>query len=233
MFIRTYDLETTGLDPSHDQVVELACCDLFYATRRISPPKSTLIHAFHVPPESSAIHHLLAEDLQFAPSFEKAWPDYAPGEAIAAAAHNADFEESFLGAYMPETEWICTYKCALRLWPQAPGHGNQVLRYWLGDRFLGGRNCGDPHRAGPDAYVTAHILLAMLEEADLDQLMAWSKEPPLLPYPNFGKYKGQSWEDVPTDYLEWMLRQTDMSEGRRHTAQLHLNKRREQRDATS
>jgi hypothetical protein len=25
--------------------------------------------------------------------------------------------------------WICTYKCALRVWPDLDGHSNQELRY--------------------------------------------------------------------------------------------------------
>lgn len=37
------------------------------------------------------------------------------------------------------------------------------------------------HRAMPDAYVTAHHLRDMLNEASLDQLIAWSAEPGLLP----------------------------------------------------
>ena len=35
--------------------------------------------------------------------------------------------------------------------------------------------------AGPDAYVTAHHLRDMLNEASLEQLLEWSREPGLLP----------------------------------------------------
>ena len=35
--------------------------------------------------------------------------------------------------------------------------------------------------AGPDAYVTAHHLRDMLNEASLEQLLEWSQEPGLLP----------------------------------------------------
>ena len=52
---------------------------------------------------------------------------------------------------------------ALRVWPEAPRHSNQVLRYWRGMRLDHARAM-PPHRAGPDAWVTAHIL------ADLAQL---------------------------------------------------------------
>ena len=37
------------------------------------------------------------------------------------------------------------------------------------------------HRAMPDAYVTAHHLPDVLNEASLDQLIAWSAELGLLP----------------------------------------------------
>ena len=72
---------------------------------------------------------------------------------------------------------MCTYKCALRLWPELPSHSNQVIRYERRPHVLD-RALGLPaHRAGPDAYVTAHHLRDMLDLVGLEQLIAWSAEP--------------------------------------------------------
>ena len=49
----------------------------------------------------------------------------------AIAAHNADFETKFFEPMLPV---ICTYKAALRVWPDAPSHSNGALRYWLEDQ---------------------------------------------------------------------------------------------------
>ena len=66
-----------------------------------------------------------------------------------------------------------------------------------------------PHRAGPDAYVTAKILERMLAIATLDQLVAWTCEPKSLPKMPFGKHKNARWADIPADYCI-ITRQSDM-----------------------
>ena len=48
------------------------------------------------------------------------------------------------------------------------------------------------HRAGPDAYVTAHHLRDMLNEATVEQLLEWSREPGLLPRVPAGPARGRS-----------------------------------------
>jgi DNA polymerase III epsilon subunit-like protein len=56
--------------------------------------------------------------------------------------------------------WICTYKCALRVWPELEGHSNQELRYALGRAtpFPGyERQLISPHRGAFDVVVTAAI----------------------------------------------------------------------------
>src|SRR5262245_25865334 len=42
------------------------------------------------------------------------------------------FQRQWLTEGWPEVPWLCTYKSALRAWPDAPRHSNSVLRYWLG-----------------------------------------------------------------------------------------------------
>lgn len=53
--------------------------------------------------------------------------------------HNCEFEQSFLGKYLGETTWICTYKCALRVWPHLISHSNQAPRDYL-ERIASGQN---------------------------------------------------------------------------------------------
>ena len=115
-------------------------------------------------------------------------------------------------------------KVALRIWPDAPGHSNQVLRYWRGLN-LDAALAMPPHRAGPDAWVTAHLLVELLKETSVEQMMAWTKEPKLLPKVPFGKHRNSSWPDVPMDYLHWMVGQADMDPDVIWCAQQELHRR--------
>jgi exodeoxyribonuclease X len=57
----------------------------------------------------------------------------------------------------------------------------------------------------PDAYVTAHHLRDMLNEASLDQLLAWSAEPGLLPRVPTGPERGKAWDKVDQQVLQAFL----------------------------
>ena len=84
-----------------------------------------------------------------------------------------------------------------------------MLRYWRDFRL--DPALADPaHRAGPDAWVTAHILMDLLKEHPIDQLVTWSNAPRDTPTVPFGKHRRKAWADVPADYLQWMAAQTDM-----------------------
>jgi exodeoxyribonuclease X len=126
-------------------------------------------------------------------------------------AHNCEFEQRFISGFASNgLPWICTHKTALRVWPDAPRHSNQVLRYWRG-LVLDEALAMPPHRAGPDAWVTAHLLAELLEGASAEEMIEWASQPGKLPNITFGKHKGTRWPDVPTDYLHWMTRQKDMN----------------------
>jgi hypothetical protein len=52
------------------------------------------------------------------------------GGVLALAAHRAAFEQRYCTPrFTGGAPWICTWKCALRLWPRLSGFSNQMLRY--------------------------------------------------------------------------------------------------------
>lgn len=79
--------------------------------------------------------------------------------------------------------WICTMKCAKHLFPDAPGHSNQVLRYHmkLDQDFDDAERAMPPHRAGPDTFVTAHRLARMVFAKSVDESALSSTKPPKPP----------------------------------------------------
>ena len=136
-------------------------------------------------------------------------------------AHRWAFESQWLGARLQGRRAICTYKAAVRLWPEAPGHSNQVLRYWLRPKDLKPAVASGAHRALPDAYVTAFILRELLELATVEELIAWTDEPALLTRVTFGQHRGCGWDEVPADYLAWVVDRSELGEDIKFTAQHH------------
>lgn len=204
MTISCIDIETTGIDPERDAIVEIASVDLL-REGGITNRREALVKAgIPMPAEASAVHHLIDADLVDAPALEQVIDRFKGADAY--VAHNCSFEQSFLGKYLGETTWICTYKCALRVWPGLISHSNQAIRYTLGLVNPHGidRKTLNPHRALSDVIVTSAILQELLKQAKWGDLVQWSGEPALLTVFGFGKYRGQRFDQAPRDYLEWI-----------------------------
>ena len=220
--IRVIDFETTGTEPPAE-VCEVGTCDL--EERMVHTPRAWLCGVKSMPPEVRAVHHISLAECQNEQPFE-AGDMFRDMDVQAVAAHNAEFETKFFESPLPV---ICTYKAALRVWPDAPSHSNGALRYWLEDQ---GKIAPDhaltqpAHRAGPDAYVTAHVLLALFDAgATGKDMVAWTKEPRLLPRCPLGKFRGQPWSDVEAGFLGWMLRQPTMEDDLKWNAQREIARR--------
>jgi len=229
--IRVIDLETTGSRPPAHDVCEIGWQDVVRGEdgRWVVDDErgSILVNPGRpIPPVTMAIHHIVDADVADAGY----WRDVAPpvlrpdGGVIALAAHRASFEQRFcVPALSGGARWICTWKCALRLWPGSPSFSNQVLRYWRMPHGLD-RAIGLPvHRAMPDAYVTAHHLRDMLNEASVEQLLEWSDEPGLLPRVVSGPDRGRYWRELGGDALAAFAR--DRDEDIRFSAQTELDRR--------
>lgn len=179
-----------------------------------------------ISPQTMAVHHILDADVAGA-GF---WKDVAPevlrpeGGVLALAAHRAAFEQRFCTPRLSGgAVWICTWKCALRLWPQLPSFSNQMLRYTRKPEGLDHATGLPAHRAMPDAYVTAHHLRDMLNAASVEQLLAWSHEPGLLPRVPSGPERGRPWIDLATEALQALVRERDLDV--RFSAETELRRR--------
>lgn len=221
--IRVIDFETTGTEPPAE-VCEVGICDLNIDERRITEPRTWMCGVKEMPPEVRAVHHISLAECEGWDPFDAEKMFVYPCDAV--AAHNAEFETKFFTSPVPV---ICTYKAALRVWPEAPSHSNGALRYWLQDQ---GKISPDhvktqpAHRAGPDAYTTAHILLALFETGVTGREMAqWTKEPRLLPTCPIGKFRGKPWHEVEEGFLGWMLRQPTMEDDMKWNAEREIARR--------
>jgi len=229
--IRVIDLETTGSRPPAHDVCEIGWQDVILDDDGrwiVNEARGAILvnPGRTIPPVTMAVHHIMDQDVAGAPF----WRDTAPpilqpeGGAIALAAHRASFEQRFCTPRLSGgARWICTGKCALRLWPGSPSFSNQVLRYWRMPEGLD-RQTGLPvHRAMPDAYVTAHHLRDMLNAASVEQLLDWSALPGLLPRVPAGSDRGRGWDELEEEALRRLS--TDRDKDVRFSAGTELRRR--------
>lgn len=223
---RVIDYETTGTpEDAGAEIIEFGRIDVDLVTREIGNGwRSFARPRGPIPAVTKAVHHITEDEVVNAPDARELWDAVYDGcaETDVLVAHNAKFEMHFhAGDGRP---WIDTYKVARVVWPDAPTHSNQGLRYWL-DLAVDPAEATPPHRALPDAYVTAHLFVRLLAEKTPDEMILISKYPALLKVMNFGKHRGTTFEAAPIDYLEWIRDKSEMDEDTKFSARYWLQKR--------
>ncbi|WP_122464995.1 DNA polymerase III subunit epsilon [Brevundimonas lutea] len=214
VFIRVVDLETAGSGP--DDVCEIGWQDVERTPsgwRLADRCGAVFVNPGRpISADTMAVHHILDEQVKDAPFWrETADSILRPGgDLIALAAHRASFEQRYCRPrFTGGAPWICTWKCALRLWPELPRFSNQMLRYLRRPEGLAHERGLPAHRAFPDAYVTAHHLRDMLNSVPVDTLIAWSGEPGLLPRVPHGPDRGRSWDTLDSKALDTLALDRD------------------------
>lgn len=222
MKIRVVDFETTGLPEDQIKgVCEIGWTDLS-DDWKLDGPHSMLVNPGHpIPAVTRAVHHISDADVEGAASPDSAFRLLMTGMEAGDvfAAHNAKFEQEFFGG--GSYPWICTMQCARHLFPDAPGHSNQVLRYHLdldSEEDFDSAAAMPPHRAGPDTLVTAGLLRRLVFASSVPRLIELTTAPVVLRNVTFGKHRGSKWADLPRDYLQWVAFKSDLGADEKHTA---------------
>lgn len=229
----TIDFETTDKDPLIAHPIECALSgvsgplDSFY----IKPPIS-------IPPETSAVHHIIDDDVEFASDWQheqrrindciETALRLACMDTAILIAHNAKYEQTILRNTEIKSPhaWVCTYKCSMVLYPDAPSHSNEGLRYWLKLGERGRRAKQQTHSALHDTLVTMQLYQRMLKEMPIEDMITCTKAPVQYSKMPFGKHRGETWDKVPSSYLDWMLKQQDMEDDIKAAARKALSMRR-------
>ncbi len=153
------DLETTGLDPESARIIEVGAIVVSpgespVSFERLVDPEQP------VPPLTTMLTGIGDADLRGAPRWTEVRGELAEllrGATI--VAHNAAFEEAFLGHLLePGTRFLDTLELACVLRPELSGHSLESLA-----RLLLGRS--ERHRAFDDALDTLGVLAVLAEEA--------------------------------------------------------------------
>lgn len=245
--VRILDTETTGVDPSEAGVVELACVDLDTAEHwhsMVDPERPISFGAM-------ATHLIMPGDVKGAPTLVETLMDFPIKDSDFLVAHNAPYDREVLGDLVnPSVPWICTYRCALHLMPNAESHRNLSLCMEAGLNIFDAPEVADnpkasmPHRALFDTWATRKLLIHLFGLAQirlgmergwagssgqdrlsvLEEMHRLSTAPVRLKKIGFGKHFGTLWDDVDTGYLQWVLRQ-DFDQDVRYTAETILSER--------
>lgn len=227
--VRVIDLETGGNGP-HD-VCEIGWQEVVLSADgvwRLDEERGGLLvnPGRPISAETMAIHHIRDQDVADAPLWKEIAPSVLKPKAgvLALAAHRAAFEQRYCTPRLSGgTNWICTWKCSLRVWPHLASFSNQMLRYQRRPEGLVHEIGLPAHRAMPDAYVTAHHLRDLLNEVPVSTLIEWSSQPGLLPRVRSGPHRGRPWDGLPPEALEELAGDRDVDV--RFSAQIELRRR--------
>jgi ATP-dependent DNA helicase DinG len=154
------DLETTGLNPETDAIIEIGA--VRFSGRRIEEEFSTLVNpARHIPTAITQLTGINDEMVRNAPSVAKVLPslvDFIGNDVI--LGHNIGFDLSFLRRHkiLLENESMDTYDMAAVLLPASS-------RYSLGALAISqGVLYAESHRALEDARTTAKLYAVLYEK---------------------------------------------------------------------
>lgn len=161
-----------------------------------------------------AVHHILESDLVDQPlytSFE------LPADTTYIIGHNVDYDMAAIARCGVETQdikAICTLALARKVWPQANAHNISALIYLISKGSDKARELlKGAHRADADIILTANILMHIVHHLNIhniDDLYLASEQARIPTKINFGKHKGSLIQDLPHDYINWLLRQDDL-----------------------
>ena len=164
-----FDVETTGMSPVGDRIVELAA--LHIDKDGSEKEFHTLVNPGRtIPPGVVAVHHITDKMVIDAPHFStagKMFTDFAAGSTL--VAHNARFDLGFLqeslarcGLPLWEGKTIDSIRLLKKTHPGLPCYKLQSLRFYF---KLDSDDSMQAHRAGSDVRWTMQLLKIALERA--------------------------------------------------------------------
>ena len=235
------DCETAGVEKG-DDLLEIAAREL-----RSGLAFDTLVRPTKpIPPEASAVHHLIDDDFEDAPDRDVALEQllaFVPDPHAVIVAYNAPFDRGVIAPALDDRAWICSERLAHHLVPQAPNFKLATLYY-----FLGGPKIETPlHRAIADLRILDFVFGRLMDlytlwaaekcagdearlakSAEIESLLAFAERPYVMLTVPFGKYAGQPFDALIADagYTRWMLGLPDLSADLRYNIE-RAKKRRE------
>lgn len=210
-----FDLETTGINITHDRIVELSYIKVFPNGEEVS--KTLLFNpTIPIPDEAIAVHHITNEMVADKPVFKqyaKILADTFRGCDFAGFNSNR-FDIPMLDEEFHRANVDFDFSKARFVDVQTIFHKKEPRNLIAAYRFYCGKDLTDAHSANADTRATYEVLKAQLEKYDdlsgdvselsvfasqgrnvdlMGRLVYDDKDREII---NFGRYKGQAAEDV-------------------------------------
>ena len=222
------DLETTGIDPAKDRIVEISLVKVFpdgereVKTRRINP-------GIPIPPSATAIHHISDEDVKDCPTFReiaRSLAAYMEGADLAGYNSNK-FDIPVLMEEFLRAGVDIDLKKRKAIDVQNIFHKMEQRTLVAAYKFYCEKELEAAHSAEADTLATLEVLEAQLErygddlKNDVDYLADFSTHSQFVDYAgrviyddkgvevfSFGKHKGRPVSEVfraEPSYYSWMM----------------------------
>ena len=173
-----------------------------------------------------AVHHILEADIVDQPNFGTFT---LPNETVYIIGHNIDYDIRAIQTCGVDTQHIkaiCTLALARRVWPDAEAHNISALIYMISKGSEKAREMlKGAHRADADIILTANILMHIVHKLNIQTIEALfeASEDARIPRSiNFGKHRGTAIVDLPSDYVQWLMRQEDLDPYLRKALELRI-----------
>lgn len=222
-----FDLETTGVDTTHDRIVEISLVkvlpngDQIIKTRRINPE-------MHIPEEATAVHHITDEDVKNEPTFRqiaKSLAQFLEGCDFGGFNSNR-FDLPVLVEEFMRAGVEVDFKKRRFIDVQNIFHKMEQRTLVAAYKFYCDKDLTAAHSAEADTLATYEVLKAQLDrypelQNDVEALAKFSTRDESADYSGrilynekgeevfgFGKYKGRSVEEIfrqEPSYYAWMM----------------------------
>ncbi len=223
-----FDLETTGVDVTHDRIVEISMIKVLPSgeeiekTRRVNP-------GIPIPAEATAVHHITDADVANEPSFRqiaKSLANEMVGCDIAGFNSNR-FDIPMLDQEFQRAGVKFDFTKARFVDVQTIFHKKEQRTLVAAYRFYCGKELDGAHSANADTRATLEVLKSQLERYDdlpndIEELSKFSQINRNVDFMgrliyndddkeviNFGKYKGKIAEDIirkEPSYYDWIMK---------------------------
>lgn len=222
-----FDLETTGVNITHDKIVELSYIKIFpngteeEKTIRINP-------GCHIPEEATAVHHITDEDVKDCPRFKDIAKNLSKVfEGCDIAGFNSNrFDIPLLAEEFLNAGVIVDFSKRKFVDVQTIFHKMEQRTLIAAYKFYCNKDLTEAHSASADTRATYEVLKAQLDryselKNDIDYLSDFSSQKKNVDLMgrivynekqqevfNFGKYKGIPVEEVflkDLGYYAWIM----------------------------
>ena len=199
--------------------IEIAYAPIKIESGKLSLDKSQIFDQLYqvnqpISYAAMAVHHILESDLVDQPNYREF---QLPEQTSYIIGHNVDYDIAAIARFGVDTSKlkpICTLALARHVWEDAEAHNISALIYLISKGSDKAREMlKGAHRADADIILTANILMHIIHRLniqDIEQLYIASEAARIPKSISFGKHKGTAIQDLPADYVQWLLRQDDL-----------------------